>query len=148
MHTASKEVEFDTAHRVPDHASKCRHLHGHRYRLRVTITGDLVATAGAADRGMVIDFGVIKHLATERVHDVLDHRTVLADFDDLAPVLTAARPDDVVLLPFIPTAENLAAWVWDELDAPIRHRTNGRCRLELVELWETPTSLVTYRRPT
>ena len=56
----TRRLEFDAGHRIPNHGSQCRHLHGHRYALEVTVGGPVVATPGAADEGMVIDFSAVK----------------------------------------------------------------------------------------
>ena len=49
-------VETDTGHRVPNHKSKCRHFHGHRYRFEAEIEGDIVETSGVSEEGMLMDF--------------------------------------------------------------------------------------------
>jgi 6-pyruvoyltetrahydropterin/6-carboxytetrahydropterin synthase len=146
IYTVSKEVEFDAGHRVPNHASKCRNPHGHRYRLRVTIDGNLVTTPGASDEGMLADFGDLKAIMAERVHDVLDHGFVVYDKDFVMRTafdFVADQQFKVIVVPFVPTAENLARWCWDQLAEDVRKMG---FRLNLVELWETPTSLATYRR--
>jgi 6-pyruvoyltetrahydropterin/6-carboxytetrahydropterin synthase len=145
VYTVSKEVEFDAGHRVPNHKSKCRNPHGHRYRLRVTITGELVTAGGASDEGMLADFGDLKGIMTEKVHDVLDHGFIMYSGDTITKMMFAAVNDTfkVIVVPFIPTAENLAKWCWDQLEADVR--TMG-FELQLIELWETPTSLATYAR--
>src|SRR5262245_56527683 len=69
----SKEVQFDAGHRVPNHDSKCRNPHGHRYRVEAWLTGDLVTTPGAPDEGMLMDFGALKKILMREIHDKLDH---------------------------------------------------------------------------
>jgi 6-pyruvoyltetrahydropterin/6-carboxytetrahydropterin synthase len=140
---ASKEVEFDAGHRVPNHKSKCRNPHGHRYRLRVTITGDLVTTPGDSSEGMLADFGDLKTIMTSHVHDVLDHGFIVYEGDTITKMMFAAVNDTfkVIHVPFVPTAENLAKWCCDQLQA--RVAIMG-FRLSKIELWETPTSLATY----
>lgn len=148
LRTVSKEVEFDAGHRVPNHKSKCRNPHGHRYRLRVTISGDLVTTPGASDEGMLADFGDLKTIMTEMVHDVLDHGfiayendvAVIHMFDELQ--IVADESFKIIYVSFIPTAENLAEWCWYQLKPLVE---NMGFRMHLVELWETPTSLATYQ---
>lgn len=155
MYTVSKEIEFDAGHRVPNHKSKCKNPHGHRYRLRVTITGDIVDTPGASNEGMLTDFGDLKTWMTYGVHDVLDHGFIVYERDhELVQSLgvriytdgRGVRSDygwKVITVPFIPTAENLAKWCWDQIEPRIEEMG---FKMELVELWETPTSLATYRR--
>ena len=69
----TRRLEFDAGHRIPDHASQCRHLHGHRYALEITLSGDVVRADGAPINGMVMDFADVKAIAKEHVVDVWDH---------------------------------------------------------------------------
>ena len=95
MLTITRKLEFDAGHRIPDHRSQCRNLHGHRYVLEITLQGDLVETEGAPDRGMVMDFADVKSLATAQsitpdttmddVKDLMGHsRDELKDLTDKA----------------------------------------------------------------
>jgi 6-pyruvoyltetrahydropterin/6-carboxytetrahydropterin synthase len=144
-YTVSKDIEFDAGHRVPNHKSKCRNPHGHRYRLRVTITGDLVSTPGSSSEGMLADFGDLKTFMTYGVHDVLDHGFIVYEADRVAlRMFDYAEGENfkLIIVPFIPTAENLAKWCWDQLVTRVE---SIGFKMHLVELWETPTSLATYK---
>ena len=77
-------VETDTGHRVPNHKSKCRHMHGHRYRFEAEIEGDTVQTSGVSDEGMLMDFSDVSSILMEHVHDVIDHAFVVYEGDKLA----------------------------------------------------------------
>lgn len=148
MITISKEIEFDAGHRVPGHASKCKNPHGHRYRVRVTCEGRIVEEVGAPDEGMLVDFGDLKTLMTHRVHDVLDHAFIVhVDDGRMRQALMVGDPEwKHVLFPYVPTAENLARWTWDQLDAAITERFRDGLTLHRVEVWETPTSLAVVER--
>ena len=65
-------VETDTGHRVPNHKSKCRHMHGHRYRWEAELEGDVVTERGVSDEGMLMDFSDISNILEEHIHDVID----------------------------------------------------------------------------
>ena len=52
----TRRLEFDAGHRIPNHQSQCRHLHGHRYALEITLGGGVIDAAGRPDDGMVMDF--------------------------------------------------------------------------------------------
>lgn len=142
----SKYVEFDAGHRVPSHASKCRNPHGHRYRVVAHVAGPILEPTGASDDGMVVDFGTIKQLLTEHVHDVYDHAFVVWEHDPSMIAALAVGSDQdgtewrVVVVPFVPTAENLAQHTYDVLathmPAPLR--------LHHVDIYETPTSVASY----
>ena len=70
-------VDIDAGHRVARHESKCRHLHGHRYRLTVEVTGP-VKNDDSPEHGMVIDFSRVKQ-ALMVIHDLWDHRFLVGD---------------------------------------------------------------------
>jgi 6-pyruvoyltetrahydropterin/6-carboxytetrahydropterin synthase len=114
-----RHIDIDAGHRVARHESKCRHLHGHRYRLTVEVEGPVLED-NSPEHGMVIDFTRVKAALTE-VHDEWDHRLLLG-VDD--PLVDAMRDlPGVVILPIQPTAENLAHLAADHLArllAPLR----------------------------
>lgn len=147
----TKEVEFDAGHRVPSHGSKCRNPHGHRYRVRVMCEGPIIDDPGAPDDGMLVDFGDLKGLMTTLVHDVLDHGFICHRDDTLlmAALADASGHDGhdwrLIEFPYIPTAENIARWCWEQLAAPIAERFRDGLRLVEVAVWETPTSVAYYR---
>ena len=145
----SKEIEFDAGHRVPNHKSKCRSPHGHRYRVRVTCSGHIVTTVGSSDEGMLVDFSDLKALMVEHIHDVLDHSFIVYKGDEHLINMLWRGPDEepwkVILFGYIPTAENIALWVWEQLEPRLTARFNREdLELRKVEVWETPTSLATY----
>lgn len=143
--TISKEIEFDLGHRVQFHASKCRNPHGHRYRVRVECVGSIVEEPGAPDHGMLVDFGDLKTLMTEHVHDVLDHGFVYEAGDTVGDLLSTGDDWKLIEFPYAPTAENIARWSWEQLVGPIETRFRDGLKLRSVTVWETPTSEATYR---
>lgn len=150
MHTTiARWIEFDSGHRVPNHESKCRHPHGHRYRVNVIVHGPVINDQARADDGMVVDFGVVKQVLMAKVHDVLDHAFIVDQRDTVMlqalaiPATLGLDPWRVVVVPFAPTAENLAAWVFAEIEPTLR---SCRLTLEAVEVYETPTSKATVNR--
>ena len=56
-------LEFDAGHRIPSHKSQCRNLHGHRYAIEITLSGDVIHSEGVSDDGMVMDFSDVKAIA-------------------------------------------------------------------------------------
>jgi len=140
----TKEVEFDAGHRVPSHGSKCRNPHGHRYRVRVMCEGPIIEEPGRPDDGMLVDFGDLKRLLTERVHDELDHSMVVWDQDRELLDCLDGHDWQVVRFPYVPTAENLARWIFEELEARIDRRFDRDLELCEVAVWETPTSVAYY----
>ena len=61
----TRRLEFDAGHRIPDHKSQCRHLHGHRYAIEITLAGEIIRQDGDAANGMVMDFSEVKAIRSE-----------------------------------------------------------------------------------
>ncbi len=114
----SKDFKFDAAHNLIHYHGKCEKLHGHTYRLRVVLEGE------PDSEGMIMDFIDLKHIVKEHVLSRLDH----AYINELIPQ---------------PSAENIALWIWRELEGRVEREN---CSLYEVHVWETETSRVTLRR--
>lgn len=149
MIEVSKYVEFDAGHRVPDHESKCRSPHGHRYKVEAAVRGPIIEHG--SETGMVVDFGRLKELLVEYVHDPWDHAMLIHERDlpmcgAYAHVLGAFGDEPCwkhVLLPLVPTAENLAWLVSGNLLPAIAEWHRG-LYLSRVTVWETPTCSATW----
>ncbi|WP_068803247.1 6-carboxytetrahydropterin synthase QueD [Thauera phenolivorans] len=135
----TRRLEFDAGHRIPDHASQCRHLHGHRYVLEVSLSGEIIRAEGQPVNGMVMDFADVKRIANEQVVSRWDH-AFLAYRDDrqIVDFLASIPGHKTVLLDVVPTAENLAEEAFRLLDAAYRDVYGNHLRLERVRLYETP----------
>ncbi|MBT4934320.1 MAG: 6-carboxytetrahydropterin synthase [Rhodospirillaceae bacterium] len=98
-----REIGIDCGHRVPDHASKCRSPHGHRYRIIATCTGDVLEKAGEAEHGMVIDFGHIKQFMMDLLDAIFDHAFVVAGHDEVLMNMyfPGEDPEDVITRYFV-----------------------------------------------
>jgi 6-pyruvoyltetrahydropterin/6-carboxytetrahydropterin synthase len=135
----TRRLEFDAGHRIPDHQSQCRHLHGHRYALEVTLSGEILRKAGDPAGGMVMDFSEIKALAKTHLVDRWDHAfLVSADDAPVVEFLGTLPGHKTVILDCIPTVENLAERAFRILDAIFRDTYGNHLRLERVRLYETP----------
>ena len=110
-----KEFVIDAAHNLVRYHGKCEALHGHTYRLAVVLDGT------PDEEGMILDFTELSRIVKERVVSRLDH-TYINDVIDQ------------------PTSENIARWVWDQIEKDV---SRPNCRLSSVEVWETPTSCAT-----
>lgn len=115
----TKIFTFDSAHNLTEYKGKCERLHGHTYKLEVTVKGT------PDKEGMVIDFGDLKQLVTEKVIKKLDHHYLNE------------------VLGFNTTCENMITWMWDVLSP---HLDTKRYRLKSITLWETPTSFARISR--
>jgi 6-pyruvoyltetrahydropterin/6-carboxytetrahydropterin synthase len=141
----TKEFQFSAAHFLTKYHGKCERMHGHNYRLQVTVDGKVQSN------GMVVDFVILKKIVKDRILQKYDHRNLNDFFEN-------------------PTAENVAISIWDELvDLPsllqaelddpnmseeLKHLLgedgavkdiSTEVRLHEVKLWETDSCFVTYR---
>ena len=144
----TRRLEFDAGHRIPDHKSQCRHLHGHRYTIEITLSGEVIDKAGDAANGMVMDFSLVKDLARAHLVDAWDHAFLAYAGDRTVVDFLAALPGHkTVVLDRVPTAENLAQIAFERLDGVYRDTYGNHLRLERVRLYETPNCWADARRP-
>ncbi|MCB1909536.1 MAG: 6-carboxytetrahydropterin synthase QueD [Rhodocyclaceae bacterium] len=135
----TRRLEFDAGHRIPDHDSQCRHLHGHRYALEITLAGQVIHKPNDPANGMVMDFGRIKEIAREHLVDRWDHAFLAYAGDTQLTSLLAAIPGHkTVLLDAVPTVENLALEAFRILDPVYVHTYGNSLTLARVRLYETP----------
>lgn len=112
----TRSFTFEAAHQLPWHPGKCRDLHGHSYRLEVTVEGPIT------DQGIVIDFADVRAVVERSVIRDLDHRYLNDVLDN-------------------PTAELIAHHIWKTIEAADDPGL-GAGRLVRLRLWETPDSFV------
>jgi 6-pyruvoyltetrahydropterin/6-carboxytetrahydropterin synthase len=121
MFEVSVDHSFAAGHALRDYKGKCENVHGHNYRVRVTLAGENLDASG-----LLVDFADLR-AAIQDVAQRLDHRYLndLAPFDSLNP-----------------SAENLAKYFFDEIQGRIGNRG---VRVEEVTVWETELTSATYR---
>lgn len=121
----TKSFTFDAAHHLHLYEGKCKSLHGHTYRLEITVSGY------PNDIGIVADFFELKQMYQQAIEQVVDHRYL----NDVLP-------------PMNTTAENMIVWMWEQIEAAITARglEANRVRLEELVLYETPTSCAKLKR--
>jgi 6-pyruvoyltetrahydropterin/6-carboxytetrahydropterin synthase len=140
----TKEIEIDLSHRVPNHKSKCHALHGHRYKIEVGVDDKLITTEGASDEGMVIDFSDLKQIMMDEIDATYDHNAIFYDRDparELFEQVSVSQRKQIIFVPFIPTAENLAKMWYDIIKPKLVERGIA---IKHVKIWETPTSTAIY----
>lgn len=155
MYKVTKELEFDSAHRLFGYTGACQRIHGHCYKVLVTMgcyDGDLDSL------GMVLDFKTIKKIQ-KWLDDNWDHRMILFEEDDLAKTLTTLSGhnndkglqclvDSMVTVPFNPTAENMAMYLFEVAKKELaKLETENNVVVVDIKVFETPTSCATYRNP-
>ena len=138
MYGLRTECAFDSAHFLTEYYGRCENLHGHRWRVIVTIEQERLQETGTM-RDMVVDFGVFKR-KVRALAEELDH-TFLVEEGSLAPATIAALEGEgfaLKVLPFRTTAENLARWFFDRLAADGLPVSEVAC-------YETPNNCALYR---
>jgi 6-pyruvoyltetrahydropterin/6-carboxytetrahydropterin synthase len=140
MHITTR-LEFDAGHRIPSHKSQCRNLHGHRYAIEITLSGDIILQEGISENGMVMDFSDVKAIARRAVVDVWDHAFLVYRGDQvILDFLRTLSEHKTVVMETVPTAENMAAEAFRILQAEYRDTYGNHLKLERVRLYETPNS--------
>ena len=133
MITCTRLLEFDAAHRVVNHESKCATIHGHRYKVEVT------ATAPDLDKiGRVIDFSVLKATIGTWLDENWDHNAILS-IEDVETVLALRglpRKKDPWVASWNPTAENMAAYLLRTKCPELLSGTD--VTVVRIKVWETP----------
>ncbi|MEY8020508.1 6-pyruvoyl tetrahydropterin synthase family protein [Muriicola sp. SD30] len=134
----TKEFSFETGHALYGYDGKCKNVHGHSYKLAVTVIGTPISEEGAVKLGMVIDFGDLKKIVREEVVDPLDHATI---FNKNTPHLELARELEtrghkVILADYQPTSENMVI----DIAARIKKRLPNHIQLHSLKLRETETA--------
>ena len=139
MLTITRKLEFDAGHRIPDHKSQCRNLHGHRYTLEITLVGNVIEQEGNSDNGMIMDFGDIKTLANAHLVDKWDHAFIVYEKDSAVRAFLDSMPNHkTVVIDRVPTVENLARVAFDILKDVYHDRFGRHLSLTKVTLYETP----------
>jgi len=113
----TKVFKFDSAHNLVEYHGKCEALHGHTYRMEITIQGI------PGKEGMILDYGILKSIVKERIVNRFDHKYL----NDTVPQSTT---------------ENLVQWIWDELKEPLK---GDNYKLYQIKLNETDTNYIVYR---
>jgi 6-pyruvoyltetrahydropterin/6-carboxytetrahydropterin synthase len=134
-------LEFDAGHRIPSHKSQCRNLHGHRYTIEITLSGDIISKENTSENGMVMDFSDVKKIARDSVVDIWDHAFLVYEKDYVVLDFLNSLPNHkTVIFPTVPTAENMAAEAFKILNNQYIDAYGNHLKLERVRLYETPNS--------
>lgn len=148
MITATRFHDFSAGHRVLGHEGACKLLHGHNYRIHFTVAPWRSPKGGHKDHldtvGRVLDFSVINTRLCEWLEENWDHRLLLNQDDPLRGILSKYPSAGVVLVPFNPTAENMAIHLVEEVGP--RELAGTRCELISVTVEETRKCSATYSK--
>ena len=138
----TKQFNFETGHALYGYDGKCKNVHGHSYKLSVTVIGKPITDTANVKYGMVIDFGDLKKIVKEQIVDVFDHATV---FNKNTPHIELAnelikRGHDVILVEYQPTSENMVV----DFSNKIKNLLPENIQLHSLRLQETETSFAEW----
>ena len=138
----TKQFSFETGHALYGYDGKCKNVHGHSYRLDVTVIGSPITDSSNVKYGMVIDFSDLKKIAKEEIVDVFDHATV---FNKNTPHIELARElksrgHNVLLVDYQPTSEMMVI----DFAEKIKSRLPENIKLHSLKLQETATSFAEW----
>lgn len=137
MTTAERYHDFCAGHRVAGHENKCAHLHGHNYRVHFKVAAPELDSVGR-----ILDFSVIKERLCEWLEDNWDHKFLLWEYDPLHSDLIKLVPNDIITVPFNPTAENMAKYLVEEV--AVDQLAGTGCVLIECKIEETRKCSATY----
>jgi 6-pyruvoyltetrahydropterin/6-carboxytetrahydropterin synthase len=134
----TKQFSFETGHALYGYDGKCRNIHGHSYKLSVTVNGTPINDTENVKYGMVIDFSDLKKIVKEEIVNEFDHATV---FNKNTPHVELAkelkdRGHHVLLVDYQPTSEMMVI----DFAQKIKNRLPNNIRLHSLKLQETATS--------
>jgi 6-pyruvoyltetrahydropterin/6-carboxytetrahydropterin synthase len=138
----TKQFNFETGHALYGYDGKCRNVHGHSYKLSVTVIGNPIVDTSHVKLGMVIDFGDLKKIVKEEIVTQFDHATVFnknTPHVELANELTQ-RGHKVILADYQPTSENMVV----DFAVKIKARLPEGIKLHSLKLQETETSFAEW----
>jgi 6-pyruvoyltetrahydropterin/6-carboxytetrahydropterin synthase len=138
----TKQFSFETGHALYGYDGKCKNVHGHSYKLSVTVIGTPIDDSTNVKFGMVIDFGDLKKIVKEEIVDQFDHATV---FNQNTPHIELAnelkkRDHHVILVDYQPTSENMVI----DFAQRISSRLPKNIQLFSLKLQETETSFAEW----
>lgn len=138
----TKQFSFETGHALYGYDGKCKNVHGHSYKLSVTVIGSPIADTNHVKYGMVIDFGDLKKIVKEQIVDVFDHATV---FNKNTPHVELAlelkkRGHHVILVDYQPTSENMVI----DFSHKIKNLLPENTKLHSLRLQETDSSFAEW----
>lgn len=138
----TKQFSFETGHALYGYDGKCKNVHGHSYKLSVTVIGKPITDNSNVKFGMVIDFSDLKKIVREEIVDLFDHATV---FNKNTPHVELAkelsnRGHHVILVEYQPTSENMVI----DFAQKIKSRLPADIKLHSLKLQETETSFAEW----
>ncbi|QEY26039.1 6-carboxytetrahydropterin synthase QueD [Neisseria zalophi] len=134
----TKIFTFDSSHMLDGHDGKCKNLHGHTYKLEVTVSDGLIS--GGAKDGMVMDFSDLKTIVKQEIIEPFDHAFIYHGGNERESKIAALLESwqmKTMRLDIRTTAENMVVYMYSRLKA-------AGLPVSGIKLWETPTSCAEF----
>ena len=135
----TKEFSYEGAHALYNYDGKCKYIHGHSYKLFVTVKGEPLNDPSNCKNGMLLDFKELKSIVNEAIIDKFDHALILRNDAPLATEI-GLEYKNVVLVDFQPTCENMIAY----FASVIKERLPENVELYSLKLHETASSYIEW----
>ena len=133
----TKEFTFEAAHALKGYDGPCRNIHGHSYKLSVTVTGVPIPSADSPKKGMVMDFGDLKKIIKKNIIDPFDHALILGtNYNEVIKNLPVDACNNMLVVDYQPTSENMLI----DFASRITALLPGGIQLHSLRLRETGTS--------
>ena len=137
----TKEFGFESAHALWNYDGKCRNVHGHSYRLFITVIGEPIIDKQNVKLGMVIDFGDLKKIVNENIVNRFDHTLFVSNKAQIKNMLeTEQMFERFEQLDYQPTCENFVIHFAEILKQKLPKSVELYC----IRLYETPTSFAEW----
>ena len=134
-------MELDSGHRIPNHKSNWKNLHGHQYAIEVTLKGDIIDQENESAYGMVMDFKDAKELIRKTIVEPWDHAFIVFEEDlEVINFLNTLDNHKTVILKKVPTAENMALIALKILKDSFQKKYRDQIIPIKVRLFETPNN--------
>lgn len=139
MYTLQTNASFDSAHFLKGYDGKCKNIHGHRWKIEITVASEALEENGQI-RGMIVDFKKLKEDLNLLVEE-LDHSFIIEEGSLKETTKKALLDEDfrMIELPFRPTAENIAEYFFDKME-------EKEYQVVLAKVYETPNNCAAYSR--
>jgi len=138
----TKIFNFEAAHALCNYDGMCKNIHGHSYKLHITITGEQNNDKNSPKYGMVLDFSILKDIVNNKILNQFEHSLILNKEQNIDFISDNKLSDRIITVHFQPTAENLTLHFVEIL----KNNLPPNIQLFSVKLYETESSFAEWYR--
>lgn len=137
----TKQFGFEMSHALLNYDGLCRNIHGHSYKLQITVAGEPLQSAGSPKDGMVIDFRVLKKIVQEHIIGQFDHSLMINEKAQIGKLNELGQMyERLQVVPFQPTSENMVVYISEK----VKPLLPEHIELFSVRLYETSNSFAEW----